>query len=285
MRMGFLFPLLFGSLTEVYVCPAIEASAVETVLLVNPLLQHRLLQVELTSPYYYDKLRNEIDSSANNETFVTVITDANSSIYQVTLNPNDEANKITYRLAELKSVIAFSNDEQQLIGAQNEAYAVLLAMYHFNNMIALNNHPVLGDQLFNDPSLSSCNIKLTIELLDSTYSPTTATQTIASVLERKSSIAVPMTTAVVSSSPTAITLPIAIFTGIYNVPFISSTATSTGFDDKEQFPMFGRTVTNADGVATISLQYFQDVIQSSHVAILFVTVRTTNRIIYPFALI
>lgn len=257
------------------------------------------------SPSYYDDLRilfenvtsrnnNNNSNNNQNESLPIITTDENSSIYQVTLISNNETNEeTTYRLAEVKSFIAFTKDGSNVYGAQNEAFAVLLAMYHFNNMVPIQHHPLLENQIFNSAGvddnsatvssnythLSSCNIKLTIELLDSTYSPTIATQTIASVLERTESILVPQATVVVSSSPTTVTLPLAILTGINDVPLMSATATSTGFDDKEQFPMFGRTVTNADGIAAMSLEFFHSVIRSSHVAILFVTVRNKITII------
>ena len=256
---------------------------------------HRSLQDgkevnEIISPYYYDDVRiyvenaTSTDASDPNELFPMVIEDKNSTqstIYQVTLKSNNSGNEtnddVTYRFVELKSFIDFTKDaSSNIVGAQNEAFAVLLAMYHFNIMVPLQNHPLLGDQIFNrvndDNSLSSCNIKLTIELLDSTCSPTIATQTMTSLLNGNASISTPPTTAVVSSSPTTVTLPLAILTGINDIPFISATATSTGFDDKEQFPVFGRTVTNADGIAAMSLKFFQSAIYSSHVAILFVTV-------------
>jgi hypothetical protein len=249
---------------------------------------------EVLSPYYYDELRMQIENATiatinNTDTQIEsplpiVITQENSTIYQVTLsaNSNETNDEVTYRFVELKSFIAFTAENTSVVGAQNEAFAVLLAMYHFNNMVPLKNHPVLGAQIFDrtngngdddNTTLSSCNVKLTIELLDSTYSPTIATQTIASVLERTTSISVPPTTALVSSSPTTVTLPLAILTGINDIPVMSGTATATGFDDLEQFPIFGRTVTNAEGIAAVSLKFFQTVIRSSHIAILFVTVR------------
>ncbi len=232
---------------------------------------------EILSPSYYDDLRIQIENSNSSQ---TVMTNENSTIYQVTLNSNNETDDETiYRLVELKSFIPFTKNETTVMGTQDEAFAVLLAMYHFNNMVPLQTHPVLGDQIFDrlddGSSFSSCNVKFTTELLDSTYSPTIATQTITSVLERTGSISVPQTTAVVTSSSTTVTLPLAILTGIYDVPLMSATAIFTGFDDAEQFPITGRTVTSADSIAAVSLQFFQTAVQSSHVAILFVTVCET----------
>ena len=232
---------------------------------------------ETLSPSYYDDLRIQI---ANSNSSHTVATNENSTIYQVTLNSNNETKEETiYRLAELKSFIPFTINETNVMGKQDEAFATLLAMYHFNNMVTLQTHPVLGDQIFDrlddGSSLSSCNVKITTELIDSTFSPTIATQTITSVLDRTGSISLPQTTAVVTSSSTTVTLPLAILTGIYNVPLMSATTIFTGFDDAEQFPITGRVVTSADSIAAVSLQFFQTAVSSSHIAILFVTVCET----------
>jgi hypothetical protein len=237
--------------------------------------RNRREAIQIESPDYYDRLRLEIKEAidVDDESFVTVTNESNSSIYQVTLDPNEE-NSTTYRLAEVKSFIAFSKDsEVHIDGSRNDGYAVLLAMHHFNNMFELNYHPIFGDRFLNDPTLASCNVRLTTELLDSTLSPTVTTQTIASALGSTPSVSTPPTTAVVAFCPTTVTLPLAIFTGINSVPLISASTSSAGFDDKEQFPLFGRTVTAAAGEAAVSLKYFQS-IQSTHVAILFVTVRS-----------
>jgi hypothetical protein len=244
----------------------------------SSLARRRLLPL-MNAPDYFDILRIEVQDAvvSGDESFVTVVNEPNSSVHQVTLYPNDNAT--TYRLAEIKASIAFSKDALEYIpGKVNDGFAVLLAIHHFNNMFESNYHPVLDAV---DDAWKSCNVRLTTELFDTTTSPTITTQTIVAVLSRETSIALPSTTAVVASCPTTATLPLSILTGIKGVPLVSASATSAGFDDKEQFPLFGRTVTAAAGEAAVALQFFES-IQSTHVAILFVTVRSFN---VKFALI
>ena len=232
----------------------------------------RRMLPERSAPDYYDVLRLEVEQSmdSGDESFATVVKEPNSSVYQVTLNPFEGDNSTTVRLAEIKSFIDFTKDTREYIyGKINDGFAVLLAIHHFNNMFEFNYHPVLGSL---DDVLMSCNVRLTTELFDSTTSPTLATQTMVSALGRETSVAVPSTTAVVASCPTFTTLPLSILTGINGIPLVAAATTSAGFDDKEQFPLFGRTVAAAAGEAAVALQYFQS-IQSTHVAILFVTVR------------
>lgn len=231
---------------------------------------HRRLLPLTNAPNYFDVLRLEVQQAVDSgdESFATVVDAPNSSVHEVTLFPNDNAT--TYRLAEIKAFIGFSKDGVEYNpGKSSDGLAVLLAIHHFNNMFESNVHPVLGTL---DDAWRSCDVRLTAELFDSTTSPTIATQTIVAAFGRESSIAMPSTTAVVTSCPTTTTLPLSILTGIKGVPLISASATAAGFDDKEQFPLFGRTVTSAAGEAAVALQFFQS-IQSTHVAILFVTVR------------
>ena len=231
-------------------------------------MKRRNLQTMSTSPEYYDKLRKDLAESDGNSSSISK--GANSSIYEVTLNPKMH-NATTFRLAEIKNFLPFSNGIKVRPAAIYDAFAAVLALYHFNNMHEWG-HTVLGDQFSKDPVIASCNIKLTMKLLDSQLSATNTTLAISKVLQRRTSIQTPPTTAVVGAYLSAMTLALATFTGVNHIPQVSASATSTDFDDKEQFPMFGRTVTNTVGEATVALRFFQS-IGSKHVAILFVTVR------------
>jgi hypothetical protein len=270
-----LFSLLFN------IIPTADAFVVKS----DNIIHYRSLAVDddetLLLPSYYDSLRIQQIPNATNA-------NVNSSTYEIVVDDDDDDDSnvtTTYRLVEVKSFIAFTtNNSEIILGSQNEGYAVLLAMYHFNNMVSLQSHPVLRmmeqTTARNTNAWFDCNVRMTMELLDNTYSPTIATQAIATILERPSTLYKPMTTAVVSSSPTTVALPLAIFTGIYNVPIISASATSTSFDDKEQFPLFSRTITNADGIASSSLYYFKNITKSTHVAILFVAVRIFSLLVF-----
>jgi hypothetical protein len=63
---------------------------------------------------------------------------------------------------------------------------------------------------------------------------------------------------------------LAILTGVNDVPHFSYASTSLNLDVKEQYPIFGRTVTSSMGEAAVALKFFQS-IESTHVAILFVS--------------
>jgi hypothetical protein len=67
-----------------------------------------------------------------------------------------------------------------------------------------------------------------------------------------------------------VTSPLAILTGVNDVPHFSYASTSLNLDVKEQYPIFGRTVTSSVGEAAVALKFFQS-IESTQVAILFVS--------------
>jgi hypothetical protein len=195
-----------------------------------------------------------------------------NSVYQVTVNVNANATTSnatettdTFRLVEIKSFLPFSNGGVSLRpGATDEAFTALLAMHHWNQN---------QNQKVNDRStISPCNVRMTMELLDTQLSPIVATRTFTSLLQTESisSFRDPPVTAVVGAQRSSVTAPLAILTGVNNVPQFSYASTSLNLNVKEQYPIFGRTVTSSIGEAAVALQYFQS-IQSSHVAILFLS--------------
>jgi Receptor family ligand binding region len=167
--------------------------------------------------------------------------------------------------------------------------------------------PVLGNYLAQNPHMLDCNVKLTMELFDSQYSPTRTTQEFTSVVrqqQQRASLQSPRVAAVVGAQRSTETLPLAILTAVHRIPQVSASATAASFDDKvlvsviyrglvwssfwsthfsmctsclfqEQFGMFARTVTSTKGEAAAAARYFQS-IRSTHIAILFVTVRVVQ---------
>jgi Receptor family ligand binding region len=220
-----------------------------------------------TSPDYFDILRS---NSTDGDVLMSVTRGKNSSVYKVVFA--EEQATVTFRLAEIKSFLRFALQGEFIPALVNEAFAVLLAMHHFNNMQE-RGHPILGDQVTSDAALSSCDIRLTMELFDSQQSATVATQTFSSVMRRPQSLQTPPATVVVGASISSETMPLAVYTGVNFIPQVSASATSTIFDDKEQFPLFGRTTTNTNGEAAVAARFFHS-IGSTHVAIIFGTVRT-----------
>jgi Receptor family ligand binding region len=236
------------------------------------------------SPDYFDKLRSS--NNTDSDVLMSVTRGTNSSVYKVVFA--EEHATVTYRLVEIKGFLRFASQGEFIPALVNEAFATVLAMHHFNNMQE-RGHPILGDQVTSDVALSNCDIRLTMELFDSQQSATLATQTFSSVMRRPQSLQTPPATVVVGASISSETMPLAVYTGVNFIPQVSASATSTIFDDKEQFPLFGRTTTNTNGEAAVAARFFHS-IGSTHVAIIFGTVRTylrergINRQSFPYRL-
>eukprot|EP00544_Gedaniella_sp_CCMP2646_P004871 CAMPEP_0202485260 /NCGR_PEP_ID=MMETSP1361-20130828/4139_1 /ASSEMBLY_ACC=CAM_ASM_000849 /TAXON_ID=210615 /ORGANISM="Staurosira complex sp., Strain CCMP2646" /LENGTH=1067 /DNA_ID=CAMNT_0049114115 /DNA_START=47 /DNA_END=3250 /DNA_ORIENTATION=+ len=211
----------------------------------------RRLQAANETLDYFDRLRT--DSS-----LVQSIQGSNeSNVFVVTDTAGD-----SYRLADISGFLPFSNGRRLRPTVENEAIASLLAIYHFNNP---ETSPILNAQ-----ELEGCNVRLTTEFFDTQFSPINSTRRFTDVLLRNHSLDNPLPAAVVGAYRSATTSPLAILTGVNNIPQVSYASTSTDFDVKEQYPYFGRTVPSTLGEARVAVRYFKD-LGASHVGILFVT--------------
>jgi hypothetical protein len=235
----------------------------------------RLLQTEQDDPSrrpdYYDKLRNRTDLTAESN--------STSKIYRVTVNStdandNNTTTTATYRLADIKTFVPFSNGKVTRQGFQDDAFTALLAAYHFNNPDL---SPILKQE-----QVAGCDVRLTMELLDTQFSPIETTRAFTNVLQRRTGFAVPEAAGVVGAYRSAVTSPLAILTGVNDIPQITSASTAVDFDVTEQYPLFGRTVTSTVGEAEVALKFFQSV-NASHVAVIFVTVSTQSCCKWPYA--
>ena len=217
-----------------------------------------------SDPNYFDSLRDENSNLLKN---VTLATDSN--VFRVEVD--DEAGT-QYRLAELKTFLPLSNGTHIRRGYQDDAAAALLALYHFNN---IDLSPILQAE-----DIAGCDLKLTMEIVDSKFSPIGSTRVFTESLHTKNTLSTPLPTAVIGAYRSATTSPLAILTGVNGIPQASYASGSTDFDVKEQFPLFGRTVTSSTGDAKVALDYFIS-IGASHVGVLFVTV--SPRLKYLFS--
>lgn len=207
-----------------------------------------------SNPYYYDNLRDDSSNMLNNVTVAS-----NSNVFRVEVN---DAVGSQYRLAELKTFLPLSNGTHIRRGYQDDAAAALLALYHFNNM---DRSPILQAE-----DIVGCDLKLTMEIVDSKFSPIGSTRVFTESLHTKNTLSTPLPTAVIGAYRSATTSPLAILTGVNGIPQASYASSSTDFDVKEQFPLFGRTVTSSTGDAKVALDYFIS-LGASHVGVLFVT--------------
>jgi hypothetical protein len=208
-------------------------------------------------PDYFDRLRH------NPNTTYTAYTanDTNSNLLWVhnhnhQNNNNNESS--SYRLADITTFLPFSSNGVARYGVHNDAAVCLLAARHFNTQAE--------DR--------ECNIRLTLELWDTAFSPIESTRVFTQILQRQPTLAAPLPAAVVGAYRSATTSPLAILTGVNDIPQVSATSTATDFDVKEQFPRFGRTITSSQEEARVALELFQSW-NASHIGVLFVTVRTS----------
>jgi hypothetical protein len=153
-----------------------------------------------------------------------------------------------------------------MVGSDTEGFAALLALYHFNNV---ETSPILNQSEL----MSVCpDLRLTMSLVDSHFNEIETTRLFTHILESSKTLATPPTTGLIGAYRSAVSLPLAILSGVNNITQISPASSAIDFDDKEQFPLFGRTLCNSIGEALVALEFFKS-INSSHVVILFVTVR------------
>lgn len=211
----------------------------------------RRLQAANQAVDYYDRLRV-------NPSLVQSVQGSNeSNVFKVVDTAGDE-----YRLADISGFLPFSDGVKIRASVDNEAIASLLAVYHFNNP---EKSPILNAQ-----ELKGCNVRLTTEFLDTQFSPINSTRKFTDVLLRNHSLQRPLPTSVVGAYRSATTSPLAILTGVNKIPQVSYASTSTDFEVKEQYPLFGRTIPSTIGEAQVAVKYFKD-LGASHVGILFVT--------------
>lgn len=213
--------------------------------------RRRRLQAPSTAVDYYDRLRTE-------PSLVQQVRGSNeSNIFAVTDSQGDE-----YRLADISSFLPFSDGSKIRATVEAEAIATLLAIYHFNNP---ETSPILNAQ-----DLEGCNVRLTTQFLDTQFSPINSTRKFTEILLRNHSLQRPLPTSVVGAYRSATTSPLAILTGVNDIPQVSYASTSTDFEVKEQYPRFGRTIPSTIGEASVAVSYFKN-LGAEHVGILFVT--------------
>ena len=220
--------------------------------------------MEPSDPFYYDQLRNVSSNMLENVSFTP-----GSNIFRIAVNDGSASGTQQIRLAEFKAFLPLSNGTHIRYGYKDDVVAALLAVYHFNN---IDISPILQPQ-----DIAGCDLKLTMEIVDSKFSPIGSTRTFTESLRTPNTLSTPLPTAVIGAYRSATTSPLAILTGVNGIPQASYAAASTDFDVKEQFPLFGRTVASSTGDANVILNYFLST-NATHVGVLFVPVRAACRI-------
>jgi hypothetical protein len=152
--------------------------------------------------------------------------------------------------------------------SSGEAYggsaAALLAMHHFNT----GNSSIV-------PALKDihqrCPIRLTSELLDSKSSGQQSMQRLTRILTRSptdSSIR-PQPCALLGSSWSSTTKKLATVTGVYDLPHITSSASSVDLNNMAEYPLFARTHPSDASMAQLSIDYLATQLHIDFVAVLY----------------
>jgi hypothetical protein len=142
---------------------------------------------------FFDELRlrspSELVLSNENSVYHVTVTKSDTTTTPV-LNTTD-----TFRLVEIKTFLPFSTSGVSLRpGASDEAFTALLAMQHWNKR---QNQQLLSASRGQEEIKSSdsdsesdsdgpCNVRMTMELLDTQLSPFVATRTFTSLLQKES---------------------------------------------------------------------------------------------------
>uniref|UniRef100_A0A7S4K0L5 G-protein coupled receptors family 3 profile domain-containing protein n=1 Tax=Odontella aurita TaxID=265563 RepID=A0A7S4K0L5_9STRA len=161
----------------------------------------------------------------------------------------------------------------------NEVASALLALRHFNEGV--------GDVIPEIAQVSRwCDIKFTMEFFDTRQSPIAASRAYINdihtkLVERKGPAANatsdahparrrPYPTALIGAPRSAVSAPLAILSGVHHLPQVSYASTSTVFNNKDQFPLFGRLIPSAYGDANAAVSYLSQRLGVTHLGVLFV---------------
>jgi hypothetical protein len=142
--------------------------------------------------------------------------------------------------------------------------AALLAIHHFNT-----GDGSIVEEL--QDIQERCPIRLTTELIDSRSSSKHAMQRLTNLLTRSSdAIPFPQPCALLGSSWSSVTKALATVTGVYDLPHVTSSASSVDLDDVSEYPLFARTHPSDASMAQLSMDYLATQLNVDFVGVLHV---------------
>jgi len=216
---------------------------------------------------YYDDLRREAAAASDNPTssflpsFSGVATEPlNNEVMKVT---SDDEGTLYLRHLTVMDAITIDSVTNQF----DSVGSVLLAAHHWNSKVSAV-VPEVADVA------SWCPLKFTIEFFDTASSPIKAAGHLIrdvvprSKLERPDPLQ-PYPTALVGAGRSAVSAPLATLAGVQGLTQISYGSTSTSFDNKGQYPTFGRVIPSAIGDAYAAVDYLSK-LNVTHLAVMFV---------------
>lgn len=156
----------------------------------------------------------------------------------------------------------FHNASKAHLATYEEAAAMALALQHLNTA----DGSIIGEL----EGLQCSNMVFTLEFLDTHFLAGPAIEEVFEFSSRGENFEEEglRPCSFVGAKRSAVTLPTALLTGNRGYVQVSGSATSFQLDEKDQYPLFARTVpSDMDNVIPM-LEYFRDRLQVSHLAIL-----------------
>ncbi|CAB9525328.1 Receptor-type guanylate cyclase gcy [Seminavis robusta] len=200
----------------------------------------------------YDQLRQDFPND-----FIPPEDDnSNVELFEVPLPPDDNTDEIAF--CHLTAIIPFTTGDQKPFHiALEDAAVIALAIQDLNSGNGILVPEIQG---LNE----SCNVRFTTEWLDTEFQGGVA---LGHVVEQANKQTQPPC-AFLGAYRSAVSMPMAIATGLFQVPQVSAASTSASLDDASQYPLFGRTIPSDTGNAIPTIIYMHTVLGLQHVAII-----------------
>ena len=173
----------------------------------------------------------------------------------------------THRECHLASILPYSeeadNGSRQPIDFRVYYEAAgYLAMKHFNER-----DPRVLPHL--PERLKDCNVQLSMEMRDTRFSPIYAARQLQEILRRQHSPSTPWPIALVGAARSAVSQTLSILAGVYELPQVSASSTSSALDNKASSPFFARTVPTNQGDAKATILYLQS-LGVTHMGVIYI---------------
>ena len=180
-------------------------------------------------------------------------------------------------LCHIPIMFRWSQQQQQVWkDVSTDAYggssAALLALHHYHT----GNGRIV--QEFQTAALKECPVRFTTEFLDSESSGQVGVKRLLSTLSRRPQSgdgdddggddgANPLQPcAFLGSSWSSVTRKLATVSGVYDLPLVTSSASSVTLDDASEYPLFARTHPSDLSMAYLTMEYLVEELQITHIA-------------------
>lgn len=188
------------------------------------------------------------------ENAVSVKQVGNVDVVQVQQDDSGGAATTEYGLCHIPTILPFADGD--LLPIVQVGVATHLAIEHLNsgNGVIIPEVEGLNER---------CPIRFTTEMIDSKRSPSVAVNEAIEIISRENQT----TCAIAGAGRSPVTIPLAIISGIRDIPQISPLSTSEELNNKEIYPRFARTVPDSMGEATAIVKYFCNEVNTRHLVV------------------